>query len=104
MLEEELPAPVFADLAFGSYFDWAAVPQYRVFVDPRFELYPVEIWDDYVRINAANTDWESRLEKYGIQTLMLHPQNQAALIATALQARDWEKLYQDEAAVIFTRR
>ena len=104
MLEEKLPAPVFADLAFGSYFDWAAVPQYRVFVDPRFELYPVEIWDDYVRINAANADWENRLEKYGIQTLMLHPQNQSALIAAALQARDWEKLYQDEAAVIFTRR
>ena len=104
MLTEGLPAPVFHDVAFGSYFDWAAVPQYRVFVDPRFELYPVEVWQDYMAISYAASDWEQRVDKYGIQTLMLHTTNQAALIAAARQAPDWVLLYEDEAAALFTHR
>ena len=102
-LPAELPQPVFHDLAFGSYMTWVAYPNYRVFVDPRFELYPESTWKDYVLIGAANPDWEERLAAYGVQSLMLHVNNQAALIESAQADDDWELVYSDEAAIIFRR-
>ncbi|MCI4353913.1 MAG: hypothetical protein L3K06_00930, partial [Thermoplasmata archaeon] len=35
--------PLFAELGYASYLIWAA-PEERVFVDPRFELFPLSLW------------------------------------------------------------
>lgn len=104
MLDQQLPTQVFHDMTFGSYLMWAAQPHYAVFVDSRVELYPPQIWDDYFVLSNALYDWEARLESYGINTLMLHPENQARLIEAASASPRWVLRYQDQAAVIFSRR
>ena len=104
LLDANLPAPVFHDMAFGSYLTWAAVPRYRVFVDPRIELYPAEIWNDYLKLNTASPDWQNLLDKYGIQTLMLYRKDQALLIDAVYRSGGWVQQYQDETSVVITRR
>lgn len=104
LLAERLPPPVFHAISFGSYLIWAAQPEYRVFVDGRIELYPLELWADYLAISAAQADWEERLASYGVQTLMLSPELQPRLIAAAQASPNWVQVYQDQAAVIFVRR
>jgi hypothetical protein len=74
-----------------------------VFVDSRIELYPRQVWHDYLRISNAQCGWEKRLERYGINTLMLSRIKQAALIDTALASAAWREIYQDPYAVIFVR-
>lgn len=104
LLMESPPGPIFNDMAFGSYLVWAAQPAYPVFVDPRIELYPSEIWLDYLRISAAQCDWEERLASYRIQTLMLSPTTQATLVQAAQRSAEWQEIYSDASAVILQRQ
>ncbi len=103
LLEAQLPGPLFHDLAFGSYLIWAAYPEYQVFVDTRIELYPYELWEDYVAIINVTEGWDARLADYGVQTLMLSRLTQGALIEAAKRSPRWVQEYADETAVIFTR-
>jgi hypothetical protein len=104
LLREHLPGPLFHAQAFGSYLIWAAQPTYPVFVDPRIELYPSNIWLDYLAISAAQCGWEQRLDQYGINTLMLSPLEQPALVTAASTSPDWRLVYQDSSAVLFVRQ
>ena len=103
LLRERPPGPLFHALSFGSYLIWAAQPDYPVFVDPRLELYPMDLWLDYLAISAAVPDWEERLDRYGIRLLMLSPAEQPALVEAAGRSPRWRLRYRDAAAVVFTR-
>jgi hypothetical protein len=102
LLEERPPGSLFNDVAFGSYLIWAA-PDYPVFVDPRIELYPPEVWRDYLEISAAGEGWEQRLEEYGVNTLILSPQAQSPLVQAVERSPDWRLVYRDSAAVVCVR-
>ncbi len=104
LLSEQPQGPLFNEVSFGSYLAWAAQPAYPVFVDPRIELYPLDLWLDYLNVSAAQGDWEQRLNKYGVQTLMLSPTTQPALVAAAQGSPEWTEIYADGSAVILTRR
>jgi hypothetical protein len=104
ILDHQLSPQIFHDMAFGSYLIWAAQPTYKVFVDSRIELFPVAIWDDYWAISSAQSNWSALLDKYQVNTLMLEPVKQAALIEAVKSAPGWELVYEDPAAVVFERR
>ena len=104
MLDHRLPVQVFHYMPFGSYMMWAAQPQYKVFVDSRIELYPRDIWNDYLLISAGGSDWEVKLDQYEVSTLFLEPVNQLGLIQVAGVSPNWTEVYRDSQAVIFIRR
>ena len=66
----ELPNPVWAELAFESYLVYA-LPERPVWIDPRFEVYPPEHWQDYLAVSNASWQWENVLNKNGIDVLMV---------------------------------
>ncbi|MBN1887920.1 MAG: hypothetical protein JW850_08005 [Thermoflexales bacterium] len=103
LLQNCPPRQVFHDQAFGSYLIWAAQPDYPVFVDPRIDLYPAQVWLDYIHIAGAGCDWEGLLERYRVNTLMLSLEGQAALVEAASQSPDWQVVYQDTQAIILVR-
>ncbi|MBN1919765.1 MAG: hypothetical protein JW892_00850 [Anaerolineae bacterium] len=100
LLRERPPGPLFHAMSFGSYLIWAA-PEYPTFVDGRIELFTEEVWLDYLRISAAASGWEERLERYGIQTLMLSSREQAGLVAAVRESGGWEEIHNDEASALF---
>jgi hypothetical protein len=104
LLENDLPGPVFHAMSFGSYLIWAAQPDYPVFVDSRIELYPPQVWQDYLLISAGAGDWADRLDAYGIRTMVLSPQEQPLLREEAVGTSGWHQVYHDDAAVVLTRR
>jgi hypothetical protein len=103
MLRENVPGPVFHAMSFGSYLVWAAQPEYKVFVDGRIELYPPQIWRDYLSISNAQCLWDKRLEHYKIRTLLLSPLEQAALVDTVKEASDWQVLFEDAYSIVAVR-
>ena len=103
LLGKNLPGRVFNAMSFGSYLIWAAYPHYQVFVDSRIELFPEKIWLDYLNISNAEGDWEARLSDYGVNTLILSPNEQYPLIKSIDTSNSWSRVYQDEAASIYTR-
>jgi hypothetical protein len=103
-LAENPPQNVFNSISFGSYLIWSAYPHYRVFVDPRIELFPEEVWIDYLNISNAVGDWQAQLEDYDVNTLLLNPDEQPGLIKAVEASENWELLYRDDTALIYTRR
>ncbi len=101
LLDEKLPGRLFNSMSFGSYLIWAAYPHYQVFVDSRIELFPENVWMDYLKISNAEGDWQTQLADYGANILMLSPVDQPALVKTAEGSSDWKKVYQDAEACIF---
>jgi hypothetical protein len=104
LLEQKPQGHIFHAMSFGSYLIWAAYPEYQVFVDSRIELFPTEVWLDYINISNANGDWETRLDEYGVNTLMLSPVEQSALLQAVQTSDRWVMLYQDSTAAIFERK
>ncbi len=103
LLRERPPGPIFNELGFGSYLIWAAQPEYPVFVDTRLELYPLELWRDYLDISAGREDWQQKLDRYGINALMVSRTEQPTFIAAVNSSRVWCLLYEDEVAAIYVR-
>lgn len=101
LMQEKPPGYLFNDSVFGSYIIWAAYPEYKVFVDPRVELYNPEIWMDYLWITNALPGWDNKLEEYKVHTLLLDPRNQESLIRAVEESSHWRLAYQDKAALIF---
>ena len=57
-------------MGYGSYLIWA-LPEQKVFIDPRVELYPFEQWQDYIRISRG-TRYNELLTKYGADRILLN--------------------------------
>jgi hypothetical protein len=104
LLDNHLSAQVFHDMAFGSYLIWAALPEYKVFVDPRIELFPEKVWEDYWVMTTAQPGWEQLLNVYDVNTLMLEPEKQVGLVDAADASPAWQRVYEDPSAVIFVRK
>ena len=103
LLSEYLPGNIFNDMVFGSYLIWAAQPKYKVYADPRVELFDIEIWDDYGEIVTASSRWEEKLDKYEVNTLILNREGQGPLISALTNNQNWQVVYQDEAALIYVK-
>ncbi len=97
------PVRLFHAMDYGSYLIWAW-PDAPVFADARIELYPEQLWKDYLAITYVRYDWEARLAAWEIDTLMLDRAGQPLLIQAAAASPDWERRYEDETTVIFCRR
>jgi hypothetical protein len=104
LLEKHPDGNLFNAISFGSYLIWAAYPQYQVFVDSRIELFPVEVWLDYLTISNAGDNWEALLKEYGVNTLMLSPIEQANLLQAIQSSDEWNLIYKDPSAIIFERK
>ncbi len=97
---------VYSDLGYSSYLEWAC-PALPIFMDSRFELYPTDMWQDYISIANAVSGWETKLAKYGIDVLFLPRTSKtpmASLVTAAKSSPAWRVLYEDADTVIFMQQ
>ena len=104
LLEHRLPPQVFHNMIYGSYLIWTAGPRYRVFADPRIELYPAWLWDMYHAVSRGDRGWQQALDHYGVNTLMLSRQEQPGLVAAATVSPQWRRVYEDRQTVMLVRK
>ena len=100
-LSEHPGGRLFNEMGYGSYLIWA-VPEQKVFADPRVELYPYEQWLDYIKISNG-VRYNELLEWYGADRLLLHREDQQELIRQLEQDPLWQKEYQDPYAQIWRK-
>ncbi len=84
---------LFNDMGYGSYLIWA-VPEQKVFIDPRIELYPLQQWLDYVDISSGYHSVEL-LERYGADRVLLNREEQARLSQALSENTGWKREYTD---------
>lgn len=94
-------ARVFQEDRFGVYQIWAC-PRLPVFIDTRFELYPVSQIEEYLAVSEGRPESDAILEKYLVTNLVLSTETQAAAIAHARSSPHWRQMYADDRAVIFS--
>ncbi|HYN87878.1 MAG TPA: hypothetical protein VER55_05090 [Ardenticatenaceae bacterium] len=102
VLEQRLPRHLFHDMGHGSYLIWRWHGTPPVFIDPRFELYPFDHWNDYGTVIAARPGWQAILDRWEVETLLLDRGRQAPLVDAALAA-GWQERWGDDATIILDR-
>jgi hypothetical protein len=92
---------LFNEMGYGSYLIWA-LPEQGVFIDPRVELYPYEMWQDYIRITRG-ARYNELLAAYGADRLLLDRELQAELITALEGDAGWEREYEDAYAQVWRK-
>ena len=84
-----------------GYLIWK-MPSNPVYIDGRIDMYGDEFVKEYLYITLGYIDWREPLDRYGVQIAIVAPKS---VLATGMRnAPNWQQVYQDELAVVFTRR
>ena len=92
-LQENPGGNLFNEMGYGSYLIWA-LPDQKIFVDPRVELYPLALWEQYIDISNGVRSLEL-LNAYGVDRVMLDTTLQPELSAVLEMSPTWSLEYQD---------
>ena len=63
---------------WGSWFEFA-LPEDRVFVDSRIELFSAAVWHEYNDVRLAQGAWSSILRRYDVGAIVIDAENEALL-------------------------
>jgi hypothetical protein len=94
---------VFNTYEWGDYLLWAGPPDLRVFVASHAHLVPRGVWTDYMRVSETFTGWEAALDRYDVTTVIVDRRGRAVLVTLLRRDADWDVVYEDPIAVIFSR-
>ena len=72
-------------------------------VDTGVSKTDAEVWREYTTISTGHASWERRLEAHGITRLALSPSTQAGLVAAVRESPNWQLVYEDRQALVFSR-
>jgi hypothetical protein len=104
----ELPGgPMYNSQEWGDYLLWAAPPKFQVFVNSHAHLVPREVWDDFLLVHDGGGGWDDKLDRYGVNTVLVDTSNYDGLIrALREQGEKWQEAFRDPQglAVLFVRR
>jgi hypothetical protein len=90
---------LFNEMGYGSYLIWA-IPEQRVFIDPRVELFPYDQWMEYIHINNG-INFDETLTKYGVDKILLDKKLQPELSSELAEDQLWKLEYDDQYAQIW---
>ncbi|MGB9668925.1 MAG: hypothetical protein ACPL0B_00935 [Anaerolineales bacterium] len=90
---------LFNSYNWGGYLLWA-LPERKVFIDGRTDLYNDEIINEWLKVVQFKTGWEDVLKKWNIQLVLMEKD---WLGAQLLQLHGWCVIDQDELAVLLQR-
>jgi hypothetical protein len=90
---------VFTYDQWGDYLIYRFYPDARVFMDGRSDFYGPEFVDAYLKLLNADHQWESNLNRYGINVVVLKPD--AALSKVLKQCRNWNLVFDNGSVLVF---
>ncbi len=89
-------------MGYGSYLIWA-VPEQKVFIDPRVELYPLSQWEDYIDIEKGH-HYTDLLAKYGADRVLLDKKIQPGLAGELAKDTGWVLEYSDRQTELWRKK
>jgi hypothetical protein len=91
---------VFTHDEWGDYLIYHLSPKGRkVYVDGRSDFYGGKFFQEYVDLMNVKYDWEQKLERYQVDTILLPPD--APLASAIKESRHWRVVYDDGDAIVF---
>ena len=103
--QKRLPrGQAFNTYEWGDYLLWAGPPEVKVFVASHAHLVPREVWNDYVAVSNGSADWDDRLDRYGVNLIILDEATHDGLIRKLRENDRWLTSYSDNVGAVFTRK
>jgi len=102
-IEEQglLGSRLLADDADGGYIILEYWPEQKVFFDDRFDMYPLDVIDDFFTVSDASPGWDKVLGKYDVEVILWakdHP-----LSELLKQSDEWTITHRDARSYVFVR-
>ena len=72
------------------------------FFDDRYDMYPIELSRDYLRVHSGQQGWESALDRHQVHYLLWSRSEPVAQLVAS--SDHWRVLYQDNRVFIACRR
>jgi hypothetical protein len=103
-VREAVPAGsrVFASEVYGSWAEFS-LPEDPVFVDPRIELFPDDVWRDYFLVEDGRDGWNATLGRWNVDALILHPGWASGLLAVIDESPDWRRVTTSPDGSVYVR-
>jgi hypothetical protein len=93
---------LFVSQTYASWFE-LELPSMPVFVDSRIELFPASLWDDYLAIGGAREGWQSRLDRWDVDAVVVNPDQDEQLLTHIANDPGWRLVFRDESGSVFVR-
>ena len=84
---------------WGSWFEFA-VPDLPVAIDSRIELFPAQVWTDYLDVLAGREGWSAILDRWAVTVAVVDDRD--GDLAKRLASAGWTRTYDDEDGAVFT--
>ncbi|RRR68416.1 MAG: hypothetical protein EI684_17645 [Candidatus Viridilinea halotolerans] len=94
--------PIFNEMGYGSYMAWALYPQALHYIDPRIELFPLELWETYVEVSAGR-GVPAFLAQNQVACVILDRPKQAGLAEIMPTLPGWTQSFADERSEVWRR-
>ena len=105
--EHSLEGNIFHPQIYGDYLIWRLYPKQRSFFDGRVHLFG-ESFARYYQKVTRDSNWESMLQKYSIDYLLLCKEGKGAspdqMINAATSSSSWVTIYEDDHSILAERR
>lgn len=102
ILSHRPPGPIYNPYEWGGYLIWRLYPEYGVYIDGRNDTYGDTFVSEYFQAARGHTNVLKQLDHYAIRTAVTDPQTP---LATLLRNDPhWTAVFQDDQAVVFTRK
>ncbi len=90
---------------WGDYLLWAGPKDLQLFVNSHAHLVPEEVWQDYLSIVHVGNGWEDKLDRYGVNAIVLDTTDREALIKALRSQEDiWRIGYENHMSIAFIRK
>lgn len=90
------------DDGWGGYIILKFWPRQAVFIDDRYDMYPVSFSNEYFGLADGARGWQKTLRKYNIETVVWPPSRPLSQLLDS--SPDWTRVQRDKTAVVFVRK
>ncbi len=97
---EQPEGQMFNSYDFGGYLIWS-LPEYPVFIDGRADLHGDEIIFEWLSIVRGEDGWGDSFDEWGIGFVLVEPD---LPLVDKLDEEGWNLVYEDDVAVVYTRK
>ncbi len=98
---QKMPGPIYNRYGWGGYLIRRLRGEYPVYIDGRADVYGDKFMYEAFNTYDGGTGWFEPLDRLSIRTVLISPD---VPLASLLRNDDqWQKVYEDNQAVIFTR-
>jgi hypothetical protein len=100
--EKQIAGNTFTDPnIWGGYLIWE-LPSNPVYIDGRIDMYGDQFVKEYLGIIWGVTDWRGPFDRYGVRIVIVKPKS--SLGRELKESTNWQQVFQDDMATVFTRR